>query len=285
MAGTISAFLFSMMNKKYSIFQLPLLSFFSKRLYRDIGWNWKGSNLSYLFLLLAACWILPTLNIREKILNSMDAGPLLLINQLPEINITDGHVILDQTQPLYIKTADGTPVAIIDTTGSMNYIDDDNVMALLTETQLIVRRGKNQFNTLDLAQISDFHINKLILNNWLQATKGSLAPLSYGIFLLLSYILTVLMLILVAIVGLIVSAASHTSLRFPAILRIASTAVTPAILLLAASVALDIPVPGFVYLAVTMLYLFLGIKACRQMPEELTIPRLKLTELLDEKAA
>jgi hypothetical protein len=274
-----------MMKKRYSILELPLLALFSKKLYRDVGWNWKGANFGYLFLLLAACWVLPTLNIREKILDSLDAGPLVLINQLPDIQITNGRVELEQTQPLYIKAANGTPVAIIDTTGSMNYIDDDSVMALLTETELIVRRGKNQFNTVDLSQVADFHINKVILNNWLQATKGSIAPLSYGIFLLLSYILIVLMLILIAIVGLIVSKASHTSLRFSAVLRIASTAVTPAILLLSLSMAFGIHVPEFAYLAVTMLYLFLGIQACNEKPEEQAVPKLKLADLLEEEAA
>ncbi|MCF7817486.1 MAG: DUF1189 domain-containing protein [Kiritimatiellales bacterium] len=274
-----------MLNKKYSIMHLPLMAFFSQRIYRDVGWSWKGANLAYLFVLLAVCWIPPTLNLREKLLNSLESSQVSLINQLPDIQISNGRVILDQQKPYYIKKANGTPIAIIDTTGSMNFIDDDNVMALLTETELIVRRGGNQFNTLDLSQISDFHINKFILNNWLQVAKGAIAPLSYGIFLLLSYIFTVLVLLLLAIIGLIVSAAAHSALRFSAILRMAAVAATPAIILISISAAFEIAIPGTIYTAVTLLYLFAGIKACRQQPEEETVPRLNLVAALDEEAA
>jgi hypothetical protein len=218
-------------------------------------------------------------------LNSIESSQLSLINQLPDIQITNGRVILDQKQPYYIKKANGKPVAIIDTTGSMNYIDDEDVMALLTESELIVRRGHNQFNTLDLSQVSEFHINKLILNDWLQATKGAIAPLSYGIFLLLSYIFTVLVLLLLAIIGQIVAVAAHSALRFSAILRIAAVAATPSILLITVSAVFGIAVPVASYVAITMLYLFLGIKACRAQPEEEAIPHLDLVALLDEEAA
>lgn len=274
-----------MMNKKYSILHLPLMAFFSKRLYRDVGWSWKGANLAYLFVLLAVCWIPPTLSLRETLLQSLESNQVNLINQLPDIQITNGRVIVDQQKPYYIKKANGTPIAIIDTTGSMNFIDDDNIMALLTETELIVRRGQNQFNTLDLSQVADFHINKVILNDWLQTTKGAIAPLSYGIFLLLSYIFTVLVLFLLAIIGLIVAATAHSALRFPAILRMAAVAATPAIILLTTSAAFGIAIPGGAYIAITTLYLFIGIKACRQQPEEEEIPRLNLVALVDEKAA
>ena len=271
------------MNRKYSILHLPLLSFFSKRLYRDVGHNWKGANMTYLFLLLAICWIPPTLSLRKDMLQSLDSNQMQIINQLPDIRIEDGQVKVDQQEPLYIKRNDGTVAAIIDTTGSMNYIDDEGVVALLTETDLIIRRGKRQFNTLNLAQVSDFHLNKQIASQWLQMTKNSLAPLSYGIFLLLSYIFTVLLMLLVAVVGLILSAAMHSSLKFSGILRISAAAATPSIILIAISVALERAIPGLIYIAVTLLYLLAGIIACRKPAEKEQAPTLKLTSLLDEE--
>ncbi len=270
------------MNKKYSILHLPLLSFFSKRLYRDVGHNWKGANMTYLFLLLAICWIPPTLSLRKDMLQSLDSNQMQIINQLPEIHIEDGQVKVDQQEPLYIKRKDGTVAAIIDTTGSMNYIDNDGVVALLTETDLIIRRGKKQFNTLNLAQISDFHFNKHIANQWIQMTKNSLAPLSYGIFLLLSYIFTVLLMLLVAIVGLILSSMMHSSLKFPGVLRIAAAAATPSIILIAASIAMRQAIPGLIYGVVTLLYLLVGIISCSKPAEEEQVTTLRLTSLLEE---
>lgn len=260
---------------------LPLFTFFSKRLYRDVGQNWKGANLSYLFLLLAICCIPPTLSLRKDIIQSLDSNQLQIINQLPDIHIKKGRVMIDQNQPSYIKH-NGKTVAIIDTTGSMNYIDDANVFALLTENELIVRRGPNEFNTLDLSQVTEFHLNKQIANRWIQMTKNSLAPLSYGIFLLLSYIFTVLVMLLTAVVGLILSSAMHSSLKFSGVLRLAAAAATPAIILVSISIALGQTIPGLIYIGVTLIYLLIGIMVCAKPMEE-EIPKINLTALLDEK--
>lgn len=269
------------MTRKYNIFHLPLFTFFSKRLYRDVGQNWKGANLSYLFLLLAICCIPPTLSLRKDIIQSLDSNQLQIINQLPDIHIKNGRVMVEQNQPTYIKHNGGT-VAIIDTTGSMNYIDDANVFALLTENELILRRGPNEFNTLDLSQVAEFHLNKQIANRWIQMTKNSLAPLSYGIFLLLSYIFTVLIMLLTAVVGLILSSAMHSSLKFSGVLRLAAAAATPSIILVTISIALEQRIPGLIYIGVTLLYLLIGIMACAKPAEE-DIPKISLTALLDEK--
>ena len=270
-----------MLEKKYNILHLPVLSFFSKRLYRDVGRNWKGSNFLYLFLLLAICWIPPTLKLRQEMVQSLDSNQVKLINQLPDIHIQNGQVSIDQNQP-YRITRNGKTVAIIDTTGSMNYIADENVMALLTENELIIRRGKNQFNTLDLSQVSEFHLNKNIANQWLQMAKNSLAPLSYGLFLLLSYTFAVLLMLLVAVVGLMISSAMHTSLKFSGILRIAAAAATPSIILITISAALGQSISGLIYIAVTLLYLLIGIISCSK-PEEQKIPQLKLSALLGDE--
>jgi hypothetical protein len=272
-----------MMNRKYSILHLPIMAFFSKRLYRDVGRNWKGANMSYLFVLLAICLIPPTLSMRKDLIRSLETTQVEIINQLPDIRIMNGRVKVDQEEPYYIKSK-GKTVAIIDTTGSMNYIDDEHVMALLTETELIVRRGQEHFNTLDLSQISSFHINKQIVARWIKTTRNSLAPLSYGIFLLLSYIFSVLFMLLAAIVGLILSAAMRSSLKFAGLMRISAAAITPSIIMIAASIAAGVTIPGVVYAVVTLLYLLIGIIACSKPMEEEEIPRLKLTSLLDETA-
>ena len=238
--------------------------------------------MSYLFLLLAICWIPPTLSLRKDIIQSLNSNEVQLLNQLPDIRIKDGLVSIDQKDPYFIKQ-NGKTVAIIDTTGSMNYIDDSNVMALLTESELIVRRGKNQFNTLSLSKVADFHINKHIVNRWIHTTKNSLAPLSYGIFLLLSYVFTVLFMLLVAVVGLILSFVIHSSIKFAGILRIAAAAATPAIILIALSITMGQRVPGLVYFVVTMIYLLVGLISCSKPAEEEEVPRLRLSGLLEEE--
>lgn len=272
-----------MMNKRYTIFHLPFLAFFSKELYRDVGKNWKGANFAYLFLLLAICWVPSTLSLRKTLINSLDNNSAHLINQLPDIHIKKGQVELNQQKPYLIKNRSGQTVAIIDTTGSMNYIQDEHVMVLLTASDLIVRRGKNEFNTLNLSQVSEFHLNKALVNQWLQTSRNALAPLSYGLFLLLSYIFAVLAMLLTALVGLAYSTAMHRTLKFSGVLRIAVAAATPSILLITVSSALGQSIAGWIYIAFTLFYLLIGITSCSKPAEEQEeIPRLKLSGLLDE---
>ncbi len=271
-----------MIGKKYNMIQLPFLAFFSKKLYRDVGQNWKGANFAYLFLLLAICWVPSTLSLRKNLIKSLDSNQVHLINQLPDILIKNGRVEVDQQKPYPIKNLSGQTVAIIDTTGSMNYIADAHVKALLTDSKLILRRGQNQFNTLDLSQVSEFHLNQQLANQWLQSTRNALAPLSYGLFLLLSYIFAVLAMLLTAIVGLVLSSAMRSSLKFSGVLRIAVVAATPAIILITVSSALGQSIPGLAYIGFTLLYLVIGIASCSKPAEEQEIPKLKLTDLLDE---
>lgn len=271
-----------MIGKKYTVLQLPFLAFFSKKLYRDVGQNWKGANFAYLFLLLAICWVPSTLSLRKNLIKSLDSNQVHLIKQLPDIHIKNGRVEVDQQKPYPIKNLSDQTVAIIDTTGSMNYIADAHVMALLTDSKLILRRGQNQFNTLDLSQVSEFHLNQQLANQWLQTTRNALAPLSYGLFLLLSYIFAVLAMLLTAIVGLVLSNAMHSSLKFSGVLRIAVVAATPAILLITVSSALGQSIPGLAYIGFTLLYLMIGIASCSKPAEEQEIPKLKLTGLLAE---
>ena len=89
--------------------------------------------------------------------------------------------------------------------------------------------------------------------------------------------------LLTAIVGLILSAAMHSSLKFPGILRIAAAAATPSIILIAVSIALGRTIPGLIYIAVTLLYLLIGIMSCAKPAEEEEIPKLRLTDLLGEE--
>ena len=265
---------------------VPFFAFFSKRAYRDVARNWKGVNFAYLFILLAACCIPPTLSLRDEMVKSLDQGQVSLISQIPDIRVQNGRVLVDQIAPLFINREDGSPAIIIDTTGSMNYIDDERVLALLTESALIVRRGENAFNTFDLSTITDIHINQQIANQWLQTAKGSIAPLSYGLFLMLSYVFAVMVMLLAAVVGLILSLAMHGTLNFASALRVATVAATPSIILITVSAAVGFSMPAGIHLAVTLIYLIIGVSACSKQTEEVSqAGQVDLKSLLGEDAS
>lgn len=248
--------------RKYRLIQLPFLAFFSKGLYRDIGWNWKGANLAYLFLLLAICTIPTAFHQRDRILHSLESNEVTILNQIPEIQIENGIANVKAKMPYYINNDAGNPVAIIDTTGSMNYIDDPTVQVMLTETKLIVRRGPFLFNKFDLSAVDELYIDKHVIVGWLGTMREAIAPLSYGIFLILSYIFAVMAMMLVAVVGLIISNLTHSSLGFKGTMRVAVAASTPSIIGITIGSFFGVSVPGYFHIAITLCYLLLGILSC-----------------------
>ncbi len=250
-----------MKTRKYNLFSVPFLSFFSKRAYHDVGTNWRGSNLAYLFLLLAVCCIPPTVTLRDHTLKSLEITQHL-VDQIPEINITEGRVLIDQHQPYYITRGDGSPAMIIDTTGSMNYIDDPKVCALLMETSLIVRTGKKTFKSFDLSSIEKFHLDRFVANSWLQLVKDTFAQVSYGIFLLASFLFAIPVMLLASIIGLILSSMMKGGVNLAGAMRIATVAATPSIILMSVATTMEIGVVNAIYLAVFLMYLIAGIKAC-----------------------
>ncbi|HEY5621025.1 MAG TPA: DUF1189 family protein [Pontiella sp.] len=251
-----------MLSKRYNRIQLPFCAFFSKRIYQDVGLNWKGLNLAYLFILLAICCVPYTLKIRDHTLHALESSQVGLLNQIPQIRIKDGLASIDRKQPYYILNGSGEPVVIIDTTGSMNYIDDASVNLLLTETRLIVRRGGNLFNTFSLEMVEDLYLDKHVINGWFQTVRNMVAPLSYGIFLLLSFIFTVMTLLLFSIIGLIISAVLRKNLHFTHVLRISTVAATPSIIIALASAATETHIPLLALGGLTLLYLINGIRSC-----------------------
>ncbi len=268
--------------RKYNLFSIPFFAFFSKQAYGDVGRKWHGANLAYLFILLAFCCLLPTLSIQKHMAASVKANQIHIANQLPDIRISNGQVMVDQLQPHYITRKDGSTAIIINTTGSMNYIDDPRVVALLTETSLILRRGKNNFSTIDLAGINAFHIDRFIAGSWLNTIHGALAPLTYSALLLLSFGAALPIVLAMSLIGFALSRMLKSKLRFAGAFRIASMAATPSIIVLALTSALGIGVLGSILAVATLGYLVLGVIANAYSPDDIDEEHLDLKSLLHE---
>ena len=82
--------------KQYSIFHIPVVSFFSKELYRDGGMHWKGVNFLYLLLLLAICLLPKTIKMYIGFANFANNEAPTIIEQIPEITINNGKVSINE---------------------------------------------------------------------------------------------------------------------------------------------------------------------------------------------
>ena len=267
--------------KKFSIIHIPLLSFFSKELYRDVALNWKGvgTALGYLLLLLAVCWIPTMVEMHIGFANFVDNEAPKVVEQVPEITITDGQVSIEEPQPYYIKDPDsGDVLAIIDTTATITSLEDPNAMCLLTKTSIMWRESEFEINTFDLSEVENFVLNSDRIMSWLHTAEKFLVIIIYPFALLGSYLYRIVQALIYAAIGLLFALGCKVTLSYAALLRLAVVAVTPCVIAktILGIAGVHLPYAPLIYLVAALAYLFFAVQAVAQTtgpPQETQFPQ------------
>ncbi len=253
--------------KQFSIIHIPVLSFFSKALYRDVGLYWKGVAFAYLLLLLAVCWIPAMIRLHTGFSYFADNIAPAVVEQVPEITIVDGEASIAEPQPYYITYPDSNDVlAIIDTTGTITSLKDTDAICLLTKTSIISRKNPSQTETIKLANVENLILDSARITGWLHTARKFLAIAIYPFALLGSYLYKIIQALIYAAVGLLFALWCKVTLSYKALLRLAIVAVTPCVLVntVLGLAGVHLPYAGLIYLMVTLGYLFFGVKASSQ---------------------
>lgn len=253
--------------KKFSIIHIPVLSFFSKELYRDVGLYWKGVNFSYLLLLLALCWIPTMIKMHIGFSDFVDNEAPKVVEQVPEITITDGQVSISEPQPYYIKDPEnGDVLAIIDTTGTIKSLEDPNAICLLTKTNIMWRQGEFETRTIDLSEVKKFILDSERIMGWLHTARKFLVIAIYPFALLGSYLYRIVQALIYAAIGLLFALWCKVTLSYATLLRLAVVAVTPSVLVktILGIAGVHLPYAGLIYLVAALAYLFFGVHATAQ---------------------
>ncbi len=251
-------------KKKFSIIHIPVLSFFSKELYIDVGQNWKGVNFLYLLLLLAICLIPTMIKIRVGVSNFVNNETPAIVNQVPEITITDGQVSIKETQPYYIKDPDSDePLAIIDTTGQIESLEGTDAFILLTGNKVIIKESEFENRTYDLSNVKAFAVDSERITGWLHTVRKFLTVVIYPFALLGSYLFRIVQALIYAAVGLLFASWCLVRLSYATLLRLAVVAMTPCLLAKTIFGIADIHLPYaiLISLVITLAYLFFAVKA------------------------
>jgi uncharacterized protein DUF1189 len=249
--------------RRYSIFHPLVLSFFSKSLYRDVGKHWRGTGLLYLLLVLALVWI-PTIIKGQLGLSSWVEGDSKEITkQIPAITISNGQVSTDVTTPYVIKDPKtGTDIAIIDTTGEYETLDNTDAKFLLTKSKLIASKNATEDRTYDLAGVESFYVDRVRVENWLANARTWFIPVLYPLALIFSFIFRAIQVLVYALVGLLFARILHANLDFKALMRLAAISITPVLVLnlILEFVPLHIPGWSLLGIVIALAYLFLAVK-------------------------
>jgi hypothetical protein len=254
--------------KKFSIIHLPVLSFFSQDLYRDVGLQWKGICFGYILLLLAICWIPMMVRIHLGFAGFVKNDAPLVVDQVPEITITDGQVSIKEPQPYFIREPDSNQIiAVIDTTGSIKSPADANAFFLLTNNSIITQ-SDFETRSFNLSQVKSFTVDSATITRWMHTAEKFLVIILYPLALLSSYVYRIIQALIYAAIGLLFASMCKVSLSYGALLRLAVVAMTPCIIIktVFALAGVYIPYIGIFYILIILAYLYFGVYACSQTP-------------------
>lgn len=253
------------------MFHIPYMSFYSGDLYWDVCHNWKGVGFLYLFLLLAVCWIPRAITVQGGVAAFVETEAPPIVTQIPQITIARGEASTDVNQPYIIvdpKTL--KELAIIDTTGQIVTLTEQEANVLVTKKELIVRRGDLDTRSLRFDPNFDFTLDQHIVTGWLGTLRRVAAVLIYPVALLGSWFFRVIQLLIYALIGLQFTRILQSRRTYDSLLRLSAVAITPAIIVqtILGVADIQIPMPGLCYFLATMCCLYFGIRSAALSVEE-----------------
>jgi uncharacterized protein DUF1189 len=254
--------------KRYSIFHAFVLSFFSKSLYQDVGRYWRGTGLLYLLIVLALVWIPTTIKMHLGINRFVNNDTPRITQQIPKITITNGKVSTDVATPYFIKDPDdGTPLAIIDTTGKYETLDNSPARLLVTRSKVIARSDRDT-RIYDLSGVESFYVDRERVEGWLATSKTWFSVVAFPILLISSFALRAIQVLIYALIGMLFARMLNANLDYKTLMRLAAVALTPVLVLnlLIEFVPFSIPLWWLIGTCIGLGYLFFAVKSNTEPP-------------------
>ncbi|KTC98322.1 hypothetical protein Lgee_1624 [Legionella geestiana] len=268
----------------YSYWQAVWMSFFSPRLYVDVGKRWKGLGLVYFLLLTAVAAIPVAVHVGVRFNAYFDNTVLKPLESLPPLYIQNGSVVVDRPMPWRITGEDGKVVGVIDTTGKITSFSDTDpgTTFLVTKNRLMLQFPQPHFfdnfpleygaaREIQLP-LDDAGSQMFVVKDWAdQSGLGSIKWFSmitiYPILVGVIYFFFLLMMLSVSLIGQLMSSLFlRFQLTWPVASRLVMVAVTPAMLAFMTLIALNIYFPGIGFLMVCIfaIYFFFGAIALKR---------------------
>jgi|SRR5262245_60678241 len=251
--------------RRFSNFQALIFAFFLRDVYRDAARTWKGAGFLYALLLAAILTVLVLLRIQISLSGFARNQGQSFIDQLPTITVDSGLVSIDRPGPVIIRDRSGKEMAIIDTAATVGGLEGRTASALLTRTDLILRKSASETRIIDLAQIRHFVLTRERLSGWMRLAETFLTLLTTPFILGGIYVFRLVQMIFVALAALIVGSIRRVPLDFTAAMRLGVVAMTPATLVLDAfgTSGAHLPGSGWLWCAFTIGYVIFGVNACQ----------------------
>lgn len=248
------------MKNRYHYWHLPVLSFYSKHFYRDVATRWKGTNLSWLFLLLAVCMLPTAFNVSRRAKRYIDEKAEIFLMQIPSMHLYQGQLSVDAPQP-YSIIEDNETVLLIDTTGHVTSLAESGALAFLDRTHLYIKQGDGSPIVQELYEFGDIELNKQIAAELVDRGKKWFMPVYYVATYLLTLVLLLFFTLLLGLLVRWVASYKKRRLTYCASLRLTVIALTPVLIIGTLLGFTGWSIPGIFYVILIIAYLY-QVTAC-----------------------
>lgn len=253
--------------KQYNFLQALYMSFYSRNLYRDVFANWRGEVVLYLFFVLFLCWVVlmifiqPAINLFAANISSQYA------TQLPPMKIVNGVINTPEKKPYTIKDPDSNKIiAIIDTSGKYQTIENAPADILVTSNQIIYKENANEIKIQKIPSNVTADIEPKTVSEKINKYSHYTWILLFPILLLFSFFYRLIESLLYALLGKLFAAFSNLAITYGQVLKLTIVALTPVLVI---STILDLLIAGFpfqwlFYFVISMAYLIFALGAVKQ---------------------
>jgi len=238
-----------------------LKSFHSVALYDEVRLHWKGKGFLYLLGLVALVSILHSAGL-AKVFHRFVTDELPgILSPMPEIRIQDGLADVDADQP-FVLEMNGRPVAIFDTTGQIESLENTDAVLLLTRSSLKFRGLGGHESEAPLSDFGDLTVNRDELLKGAEALASAIPLLAYPFLAFAGYLYRGFQLLAFGMLARVVLLTRSRSMDADAIFRLTAVSLTPAALIEGIFMFLDVQVPmiGLFYQLVAAAYVYQTIR-------------------------
>lgn len=251
--------------RQYNVFQAIYMSFYSRKLYKDVTENWGGYTTLYLLFLLALSWILYTFMFQKGLNELVVLGSDTIIPQIPVITIKNGIISTPEQRPYLIKNPknENENIAIIDTSSTYKNINEANTVILITQNAIISKPKPNEIRISELPKTLNAEIDPKVWDQNFKRFVPYLWCILFPFLILVSFIYRLIQALVYAIIGKIFAFFCKVPLTYGHILQIAMVAITPVIVLTTIFWFFNITFAfqNLFYFLLAMIYLLYGIIA------------------------
>lgn len=251
--------------KTYNYLQAWLLSFYSTKFYRDVGQNWRGTGLLYLFLLLSVCLGVLCLAQQRIVKEFINQVGLPIVAQLPDLQIKQGilHVQPSGTH-IVVNPLTEQRLIVIDTTHTFTHLKQAQAALLITPNHYIYNDLTQHEVVKALSTVPDVTINQQKIRKVIDFVSSKLFwCIAYGIYVI-GYLVGYSMLIILSSgFALICAKQLAIPLNYLTLFRLTTLAYTPIIItsLLGSIVRVSIPYAALIYLFLIVFYIYYAVRA------------------------